>query len=336
MLTLTEQEYRGVCELADARLDEFHDYWFSHPYELHKCIRYTGALTNCVLRINKDGVKPNIPPDLRDWPTRFAEKIRILDNTASLFDLGPERRQFFSFLSSILSHIQPSCSRDLNALQLAEIDYVIRELGHYKSSDSAKRLLELAQKERAILSEDYGSYYANCRYFYLRKMDSEILSQDLFSSKLRLAFWDAISAGVPDNDESDKWQIRSTHDRLEKLFDKTRTEEECLVDKILFLNELLNDIRCATSTRAEEPRELARPFREGIGLLVRCDQVQFLIRCTEAVYEELCNLCGGRKVPVWAPDRKNEVEEIRKEAQALVMPMAVQRDTFSLFGKVKK
>ena len=336
MQTLTEQEYRGMCELADARLDEFHDYWFSHPYELCKCLRYTGALANSVLKFNRDGVKPNVPPDLRDWPSRFADKIRIFKNTASLFDLGQERKQFFSFASAILRHIQPSCSRALNALQLAEIDYVIRELGHYKPSRSSNRLLEIAEKERAILSEDCNSYYANCRLLYLREMDDEVLSQDLFSRRLRLAYWDKICFGVPDSGEDDEWQIKGTRDRLEKLPDKTMTDEERLADKVLFLNELLNDIRCATSTRAEEPRELPRPFREGIGLLVRCNQVEFLMHCIEAVYEDLCNLCKSRHVPVWAPDRKKEVEEIRKETQALMMPMAVQRDTFSLFGEVKK
>ncbi|MBR5418656.1 hypothetical protein IK110_00155 [Candidatus Saccharibacteria bacterium] len=332
MQTMTVQEFRGMAKLADTRLSALGVYWSQHPNSSRHYEKYATMLLRTQLKLCQEILTVKLPYDLYNWPRRFSERVDYFKSLARMYDLPFDLGVYFEFLRNILNNIRPTCSRALNKYQLAEIDFVIDEAKQFKNKSGARQILAIAEAERQILSEDCeSSYYLNYRFHYLREDISPILDDDLYSGAIRYAFWDRLCSGRQDYARHDKVWIDKKSVELGKSRCRAWSQEEWHSNSILFFDELLSDIFFATNSIADGPNELPLNFRKGIGLLVRCDEAEFLIRGAEAAYESLYELACDENLVDWALPCLDEADKLRENTKFLTMPIAIDDVHFVLF-----
>jgi len=333
MQTLTVQDYRGITELADIRLNSLCVYWSKHPNGSRRYERYATTLFQTQLNLCKEVLTVNLPHNLYNWPFRFSAHIDYFKSLVNIHDQPFNLGAYFEFLRHILRNIQPTSSRLLNAFQLAEIEFVITEAKDFPNKDGAKKLLAVAEVERKILSEDCeSSYYLNYRFHYLREEIKNILDQDLYSGSVRYALWKKIVDGRPDYTRHDQVWIDKTSEELERGRCQTWSQEDWCRNSLLFFNELLSDFFFAkNNSNTDGPDELSYKFKRGIGLLVRCDEAEFLIQGADAACEELKKLTEGGSAPDWVSNCLDEAEGICENTKELLMPTMMKKENFVLF-----
>ena len=328
-MVLTVQEYRGVTELADMRLESVRNYWSEHLANVRLYEQYLAKLLTEILIMNHTGVDEKIPKDLKSWLFRFSHHIDLFKSYVKLYDSFDDEGEYLDFLKFILEGIQPTCSRPLNNLQLAEIEFVIVKLEKLPETDSVKELREIADKEFAILSEDYTSYYLNYRFCYLREPMNTILNQDLYYGAVRSAFFDKICTNTQFVEYDEKDWAKAKSAELNAADSKSYTSEEWYKNNLLFLNELLADTIMASVECADDPDDLPQEFLKGIGMLMRCDEVDFILHSAEAAHLKLSSVADkGDETPDWVRECLNDASDLIKRAQDLKMPIQLRRKNF--------
>lgn len=332
MQTMTVNEFRGMAKLADTRLSNLANFWAKHPNSSRRYEKYANMLLRTQLSLCEEVLNVKLPYDLYNWPRRFSEHVDYFKSLARMYDIDFDLGEFFEFLRNILDNIQPTCSRALNKFQLAEIEFVINEAKQFKDKDGAKQILAIAEVEHAILREDCeSSYYLNYRFHYLREDIKRILDDDLYSGAIRYAFWQEICSGRPDYTRHDRVWIDKTSEELGKSQCKTWTQEEWHSNSIIFFDELLADIFFAANTIVDGPDELPLNFRKGIGLLVRCDEAEFLMKRAEDAHDKLYELASDEKLIDWVLNCYDEVDHLCENVKYLSMPIGIGDVHFVLF-----
>ena len=99
---------------------------------------------------------------------------------------------------------------------------------------------------------------------------------------------------------------------------------------------LIDDVNSAASARTEEPIELPENFRQGVGLLMRCNEAEFLIDEIKRIRRKLSELKNNDPNAGWIDDCLDMSKSLYQEAWALMMPMQLENVAFSLFAAPEK
>jgi hypothetical protein len=356
-MALEIQEYEAITKLADNRINSLGVYLSAHMTNGKIYVEYINQIAVAVLVLRGAGVDIVLPDELSGWVEQFAWRIDIIKKLSELYADRCDVEECVAFLDSILNNIRPTCSRKLNTMQLAEIDFVIKKLEKIgkklselidknveledddlkqKLRERVDKMLDVALAEQDILNENCeSSVYFDYRKRYCREDVMSILNRSSFPSDIRSDFWYAICANSKYALLDKDW-VESVNKMLAELPTGKTTEKVYYENCSIFLDWLIDDVNSAVNVRTEEPIELPENFRQGIGLLMRCNEAEFLIDEIKRIRRKLSELKNNDPNAGWIDDCLDMSKSLYQEAWALMMPMQLEDVAFSLFAAPEK